>query len=483
MTAWILSMVDETELSFKSIVNYLWGMRTWQSLQGKSDPAMGVRSWRELMRSVAVLTAVPSEPRAQVPLDVLRDILERLRSSDAFEDVQLHLVLLVLLFTFSRTECPCPKAWTGPNVFDPEQHWEAGDFRLLPGAQGKGYVLWVRFKRIKQDPRVERASMVHADPFVPDELCGDGGFGRDWVPVGDVPDDPLFSVALAYQRFVRAVGRPRAATESMFMDRACSRPYTYSCLLTDFKRLCEAVGCDLPLGPHGLRVLGYNLSKAGNGVELTVAHGGWVSEAHSRYSRFSQQQVLGVPAGMLGVQSQFVGERPVSRVRARRGAGHPLEEPGLSDMAGLALSASDDDDEPVADAARGARELPPGYERVDLTYPSGRSSFVVNAPDGSRCRSIAEAWRHYGVAALDGTPATPTQSEHASPPSVVRHPSPVSRARPRASSARRTRSSVTSRGAAAALVVPVAQQGVEDLSDAIVYADRPSARHAPRERG
>ena len=114
--------------------------------------------------------------------------------------------------------------------------------------------------------------MVHADPFVPDELCGDGGFGRDWVPVGDVPDDPLFSVALAYQRFVRAVGRPRAATESMFMDRACSRPYTYSCLLTDFKRLCEAVGCDLPLGPHGLRVLGYNLSKAGNGVELGAPH-------------------------------------------------------------------------------------------------------------------------------------------------------------------------------------------------------------------
>ena len=35
--------------------------------------------------------------------------------------------------------------------------------------------------------------MAHADDFVPDHLTSDGGFGRDWVPLGDVPDDPLFS--------------------------------------------------------------------------------------------------------------------------------------------------------------------------------------------------------------------------------------------------------------------------------------------------
>ena len=34
-------MVDDTELVFKSIVNYVWGMRTWHTLLGRTDPAMG----------------------------------------------------------------------------------------------------------------------------------------------------------------------------------------------------------------------------------------------------------------------------------------------------------------------------------------------------------------------------------------------------------------------------------------------------------
>jgi hypothetical protein len=37
------------------------------------------------------------------------------------------------------------------------------------------------------------------------------------------------------------------------------------------------------LGFHGLRVEGYNLSKRGNGEDLTVAHGLWKSSAHKRY--------------------------------------------------------------------------------------------------------------------------------------------------------------------------------------------------------
>jgi len=315
MTAWILSMVDDTELVFKSIVNYVWGMRTWHTLLGRTDPAMGVANWRELMRAVAVLTAVPSEPRAMIPLETLREVLQVLRSSTSFADVQLHLMILILLFTFSRTECPCPKAWTGPNVFDPQQHWQVADFKLRPAANG-GWVLWVRFKRIKQDARVERASMVHADSFVPPELTGDGGFGRDWVPIGDVPGDELFSVASAYKRFVKAMGRQREQHEAMFLNKDKTKCYTYSCLLADFKRVLLQVGCTEPYGPHGLRVLGYNLSKAGNGVDLTVAHGGWMSEAHSRYHRFAYFEVLSIPAAMIGAASQFAAERQVTRGRS-----------------------------------------------------------------------------------------------------------------------------------------------------------------------
>ena len=33
VAAWVLQMKDETELVFRSISGYVWGMRTWQVLQ------------------------------------------------------------------------------------------------------------------------------------------------------------------------------------------------------------------------------------------------------------------------------------------------------------------------------------------------------------------------------------------------------------------------------------------------------------------
>ena len=476
LAAWVISMVDDTELVFKSIVNYVWGMRTWHTLQGRSDPAMGVRSWREFMRGVAVLTAVPSEPRAQVPLEVLKDVLQKLMESSEFADVQLHLLVLVLLFTFSRTECPCPKAWTGPNVFDLRQHWSVADFCLKPGAEGTGWVLWVRFKRIKQDPRVERPSMSQADPFVPEELISDGGFGCDWVPIGDVPDDPRFSVAAAYRRFVQAVGRVRDKDESMFLDRDGARPYTYSCLLTDFKRVCTEVGCTIPLGPHGLRVLGYNLSKDGNGEELTVAHGGWMSQAHSRYARFSQVQVLGVSAGMLGLRSQFDGLRTVSRFRARRGASaHTPERDEVPD----GLLSSDDGDED--ETAPRAPALPDGYVREDFVRPNGRRDFVVRAPDGSSCRSMAEAWRH---SAAKPSRVPSSRASAARSPRATPRPSSVGRERPPAVSFSPLEPSdpPAEEPSPGSQLLPVAQQPVAFLEDAVVERDRPSSRRPPVER-
>ena len=40
-------------------------------------------------------------------------------------------------------------------------------------------------------------------------------------------------------------------------------------------------------------------------MDLTVAHGLWFSEAHSRYERFHISRVLGIPAGMLGVDNVY----------------------------------------------------------------------------------------------------------------------------------------------------------------------------------
>ena len=184
LAAWVLGMLDDTELVFSSISTYVWGVRTWHVLQHQADPAFGLMFWRELMDGVAVLSSVPGEPRKQVPFEVFVAMMEYinaalaedgLHASERFRLVQLRLVLLVLLFTFSRTECPCPKAWTGPNVFDADIHWTVADFRLV--STDKGWVLWVRFKAIKQDARMERPS-ARADP--------------SWHRI--IPDDPLYSL-------------------------------------------------------------------------------------------------------------------------------------------------------------------------------------------------------------------------------------------------------------------------------------------------
>ena len=110
MVSWVVKMKDDTDLVFSSISTYVWGMRTWQVLQHQSDPAFGVMHWREFMQGIAVFTAVPGEPRRMFPLEDLTQILESL-DPEKFEDAQFGLLLLVLLFTFSRTECPCPKSW------------------------------------------------------------------------------------------------------------------------------------------------------------------------------------------------------------------------------------------------------------------------------------------------------------------------------------------------------------------------------------
>ena len=51
-------------------------------------------------------------------------------------------------------------------------------------------------------------------------------------------------------------------------------------------------------GLHGLRVSGYDLARR-HDEELAVAHGGWKSTAHKRYSRFSLAEVRNLSAAIV----------------------------------------------------------------------------------------------------------------------------------------------------------------------------------------
>ena len=399
LSSWVLSMLDDTDLVYHSISTYVWGMRTMHTLQHQSDPAMGVEFFREFMRSVAVLSAVPGEPRKRVELEVVRaillDILEN--SWDDRVQVQLGLVILTLLLSFSRTECPCPKNFTGEDSWDPAKHWQVCDFCLRRSASGH-WVLWIRFKAIKQDPRLERPQARHADPNLPPDLVGDASTSKDWVPLGDVPSIPEFSIAKWYMRFVQLLGRERSPDEPMFLSSDGVRPYTYRAFSSEFKSACVDHGGSDRDAPHGLRVLGYNLSKLGNGVDVTVAHGGWSedSDGHCRYDRFAHLAVLGVTAGMFGVPSVFSqGELRRPRTGAVRGGSSSSPPVPQSGDGGGGGGDSDDGDDLLSDAA--AADLPPGFSRERRVTATGREYSIYFGPDGARFQSKPQCWRHFAA--------------------------------------------------------------------------------------
>jgi hypothetical protein len=141
----VVSMMDDTALVFSSISSYVWCIRTWHRLQHQADPVMGVMDWTSFFTGIAVYTAVPAEPREEVPLEVVRQILGRLDPTD-FDDAQFGLFLLMLLFTFSRAETPCPKNFTGVHVFDEAKHWQWQDAYLVH-CDGR-WALMARFKGV-----------------------------------------------------------------------------------------------------------------------------------------------------------------------------------------------------------------------------------------------------------------------------------------------------------------------------------------------
>jgi hypothetical protein len=200
-------------------------------------------------------------------------------NGEVFWEVQFMFFLVVLLFTFSRSECPCPKSFTGKNSWDDMKHWMVRDIviKLVSGA----WVLGVRFKAIKQDPRIERPEARSTGAAPGEAKKG----GSDWSYIGDAPSSPL-SPFFWYRMLMEFYEGPRPETDPFFMAKDRVRPYTYACATKDLREMLMRVGSDLDFGLHGARVEGYNLAKGAKGAEIAAAHGLWQPESHGRYARF-----------------------------------------------------------------------------------------------------------------------------------------------------------------------------------------------------
>ena len=91
---------------------------------------------------------VPGEPRRAVPHAVVEAIIDMVeaRYLHDFFAVQMVFLILVLYYSFSRTECPCPKSYTGRECYDKDVHWNVCDFdiRIVAGVRA----MFCRFRGV-----------------------------------------------------------------------------------------------------------------------------------------------------------------------------------------------------------------------------------------------------------------------------------------------------------------------------------------------
>ena len=266
--------------------------------QRQMDPMLGVVEWDDFMQGMHVVAWVQSEPRKRVPLDLVKRSLEGVQTS-VFWEVQAAVLMLLLLFTFARSETPCPKSFQGEGALDASKHLLVRDVRVKQH-NGTPYAA-MRLKSIKQDARLERP-----------EAAG----GEDWIVVGDAAG--VFSL-LHWLRLLFAMhGGARAQDSAFFLDKDRKRWLTYSNAMRDVRALWERVSSASrasEFGQHSLRVTGYNAAKAGKGgVQLAVAQGGWMSTAHERYARFDMKDVLALSAEIVE-QSDLEGQQAASLQR------------------------------------------------------------------------------------------------------------------------------------------------------------------------
>ena len=428
VVSYVLHMVFNMDVVWATIENYVWAWRQWMVLQREADPVLGIMNYDVFIAAVRVLTVCAGEPRRAVPLELLRAALRAVDVTD-FEEAQCALLTVVLFFTFSRTECPCPKTLDG---FDGEHHWQKRDFRLV--LQCAIMCLMVRYKIIKQDQRMERPSArpTHDAP----------GESSDWACIGDV-DDEDFSI-VRWITIVMSFGVEREDTDPMFLHPDRKRPLTYSKYMGQFKAFLGKVSDDIDYGPHGLRVKANGLSQEAVGSDLTQAHAGWLSVAGmSRYSRFAMEKVVAIPSAMLGLAVPGPpAPRVVQHVRGPRRVSLDVDglglEPALSEPVSALPGAPPSDGPSASDQA--VREvpgvhLPPGYVRETRTPSAARSAtsrdyVVILAPDGHACASRPDAWRYYLSMSEPESVAQPPIAPGPRRASPVRRRTPSSSTRP-----------------------------------------------------
>jgi len=304
LAAWVTSLIALTTLVYSSITLNVWGLCTSILLQHHAYPRDAVPEWKTFMAAAKVLTFVPAKPHDRWTVENLEKVL-RILDPTSFGDVQMACLLLLLFFTFARTETPLSKTREGRDCFDSKEDLVWGDLRLRRDRTTQwAQVVEVRFKKVKTDQRMQRP---------------DARGGGDWRVVGEV-DDPLWSLSTWYVRLLSFYGRKRDDAEPFFIDPKLfprdaapgevwmhrdaepADAWLYHDALQAAKAAQRRAGVsesDIATF-HGLRVEAWNLSKRGNGEAITGAQGGWTTKSgRRRYDRFGMRAAQRISQNML----------------------------------------------------------------------------------------------------------------------------------------------------------------------------------------
>ena len=312
LATFLMYFVHDTELSYASISNYIWGLRTWMKFQRQIDPAYGIVEWADATAAVEVITFVAAEPRKEVPGSWILGACTH-ADKTTFKDVQNVLLQLFLLNTFSRSESPLAQSYTGAGAFDPMKNLQVQDIKVETVA---GVVcVGVRLKAIKQDAQLQRP-----------EAQGDG----DWVWIADAegPCGVLQWLRLFFSFFD---GR-RSPLSPFFVAhdlRHAGEAYLYNHALTDARGLwarAPGVSADQAktCGLHGLRVAGHNGTSRVLGKAVSKVQGGWSSDkSQTRYDRSDLVDIVRIPGAIVSswasreVDFDFAAIQPLADDEAR----------------------------------------------------------------------------------------------------------------------------------------------------------------------
>jgi hypothetical protein len=277
MASFVLHMANTFQLKYGTMQGYVGAVKELhvQSLGSIGDPLDGVLDWSKFMQALHVQCFVDSsvESHVMVPFNVMVRVLLALDHSDR-SHVALGCMILMMYYTMARSATPLPKTKDG---FDPTIHIRRKDVRKMGSTQHVEWGLGI----VKNSNRLKRAKCD------PDD--------RTWKPVGDCTG--VLSMSFWYELYV-GMSSWASEGEPFFFDSA-GVPFTYSFMLRLFRTRISLLpeftwDSARVYGFHGLRVLGFNCTRAAAGEDVAVLQGGWSSEAFRTYSREQLARILAV---------------------------------------------------------------------------------------------------------------------------------------------------------------------------------------------